>query len=637
MSEILIEKATDILKQNWGFDSFYRDQEQIITAILEDKNTISLVPTGGGKSICFQIPALIKDGTCIVISPLIALIEDQILRLKALNIPAEGVHSGQDPKIQNEILFKFTSGLLKILYISPERLQTETFRTFLKDSKISFIAVDEAHCISQWGYDFRPEYRKIFNIKDKYPEIQICAFTATANSRTLQDIKTYLGSGPFKLFKSSFLKQNIRFGIINTESKLKILTLILKEFKGSGIIYMRSRNGTEILSKKLNSLGYNTRFYHAGMNSEERKITQDKWLVNDTRIIVSTTAFGMGIDKADVRFVIHYNLPTSLEEYYQEAGRAGRDQKLSDAVIIYHNKDLLTMKQRDVDSFPDLNDINITYNNLIKFCNVNFENGKEVKKSFNLAQFVQHNGLPKLLTVRSVTELDRYGFIEITINPKHSQSKIKILLKEYEIDSLSSKDETQFTILKSLISNTKSILESKKHVSENEISRQTGYEIRNIVYHLDKMAEAGMILYEPGNNNIQLIFKYFENIIIDVTELEFRRKRLNRNYRTIERYLEYTDCRQKFILNYFDEKLKGKCGICDTCLNSKNENYTKTELENFYSKVEELLSEGRIEMEVLLYIGTYLNRHKNKQMLKKMIKQGYFQISGNKVVKEVKE
>lgn len=634
MSKILIDKAKDILKQFWGFDSFYQDQEQIITAILKGENTISLVPTGGGKSLCFQIPALIKDGTCLVISPLIALIEDQISRLKSLNIPAEGVHSGQDPKVQNEILYNFTSGHLKMLYISPERLQTETFRSFINEAKISFIAIDEAHCISQWGYDFRPEYRKISNIREIFPDIQMCAFTATANIRTLQDIKSYLGLGAYSLFRSSFLKQNIRFGIIHSESKLKILSLLIKEFQGSGIIYMRSRNGTEILSNKLNSLGYNTMFYHAGMTTEDRKYVQDKWLINETRIIVSTTAFGMGIDKPDVRFVIHYDLPTSMEEFYQEAGRAGRDGKMSDSVIIYHNKDILNMKLRDIDSFPDIKNINTTYHNLIRFSNVNFRDQNEIKLSFDLANFVNKNRLPKLITVRSITELERYGFIAFNINPKHSQSKLKINLNDYEIDSLRSTDEIKFSILKMIIFNTNNIFAIKKPISENEISVQTGYDFSSIKKHLNEMADSGLIAYEPGNQNIQLIFKNHEDIHIDHNELEFRKKRLIRNFNTIKSYLEFKSCRQKYVLKYFDEKLKKKCGICDICLNSKEENYTQHELKYYSERIENMLSTGWAEMEDLIYFGTYLKRHKNKQMLKNFLKKGNFQILGNKILKE---
>jgi ATP-dependent DNA helicase RecQ len=635
MSKILIDKAKAILKEFWGFDSFYLDQEQIITAILKGENTISLVPTGGGKSLCFQIPALIKDGTCIVISPLIALIEDQISRLKSLNIPAEGVHSGQDPKIQNEILHHFTSGHLKMLYISPERLQTESFRSFLNEAKISFIAIDEAHCISQWGYDFRPEYRKISNIREIFPEIQMCAFTATANIRTLHDMKSYLGLGSFTLFRSSFLKHNIRFGIIHSESKLKILSLLIKEFQGSGIIYMRSRNGTEILSTKLNSQGYKTMFYHAGMSTEDRKYVQDKWLFNETRIIVSTTAFGMGIDKPDVRFVIHYDLPTSMEEYYQEAGRAGRDGKISDAVIIYHKKDLLNMKQRDIDSFPDIKHIDITYHNLITFSNVNFRNQNEIKLSFDLANFVKKNSISKVITVRSIIELERYGFIAFNINPKHSHSKLKINLNEYELDELRSTDETKFNLLKTIILNTNNIFAIKQTISEKEISILTGYDFSSIRKHLNEMADLGQIEYTQGNQNIQIIFKNYEYIQINHNELEFRKKRLIRNYNTIKTYLEFGDCRQKYVLKYFDEKLRKKCGICDICLNSKEENYTQNEFKDYSERIEDLLSSGWAEMEDLIYLGTYLKRHKNKQMLKIFLKKGDFQILGNKILKDI--
>ena len=627
MSEILTDKPVEVLKQYWGFDSFYKDQEQIIASILQGKNTISLVPTGGGKSLCFQIPALLKEGTCLVISPLIALIEDQVNRLKKMDIPAEGVHSGQDPKIQNQNLFKFSSGQLKLLYISPERLHTESFKGFLKDSKISFIAVDEAHCISQWGYDFRPEYRKICKVKEIFPDIQICAFTATANSKTLRDIKTYLNMDKYDLFRSSFLKSNIRFGIIETESKLKILTLLLKEFKGSGIIYMRSRNGTEILSNKLNSLGYQTLYYHAGMSSDDRISVQHKWLVNDKRIIVSTTAFGMGIDKPDVRFVIHYDLPTSMEEFYQEAGRAGRDRKLSDAVIIYHNKDLLSMKLRDIDSFPTIDQIIKSYRNLKKQYDLRKGLGKEMMVEFNLGNFVKKSGLPKLTTIKAVTELERCGFIEFNINPKHSQSLVKINLNENEIDSLLKSDDTKYRIIKTLIFTTNDIFLVKKPISEKAISNELN--IKNVSHHLAELADSGGISYEKKSQNIQFLIKDTENVRLDEHELEFRRNRLTYNYKIVKSYLEFEDCKQKYILNYFGEKLKKKCGICYICLNSKNERFTKSEFHDYSDKIKKILSKGWTEMEDLIYIDTYLCRQKNKQMLKGIIKKGHLQVRGN--------
>ncbi|MGE5354810.1 MAG: ATP-dependent DNA helicase RecQ [Deltaproteobacteria bacterium] len=632
MSEILIQKAREILKEYWGYDSFYDDQEKIITAILNRKNTISLVPTGGGKSLCFQVPALLMEGTCLVISPLIALIEDQVGRLKSINIAADGVHSGQDPKIQNEILYDLSNGKLKLLYISPERLQSSSFRTFIRDSNISFIAVDEAHCISQWGYDFRPQYRNIRNIKEIFPEIRISAFTATANEKALSDIKTYLDIKQSDVFKSSFLKNNIRFGIIQTESKLKVLKIMLKQFSGSGIIYMRSRNGTEILSNHLNKYSFNSHFYHAGMSSEERKNVQDNWLKNETRIIVSTTAFGMGIDKPDVRFVIHYDLPTSMEEYYQEAGRAGRDRKLSDSVVLYNKKDLHSMRLRDIDSFPNVGHILNTYRKLASVYNIDFNNKNDEKIHFDLATFIKKNNLPKLLCIRTITELERYGFIEFNFNPKSVNSLVKIIRTENEINNLLSSDEKDYKILKTLILNTNNLFTIKRPVSENTIAQISGFDIKTIIDNLNQLDAEGIIKYEQGHRNLQMIIKKNENNDINENELSFRLNRMVMNFKTIKKYLDFEDCRQKFILDYFGEKLQKNCGNCDICMKYKNKKFSRADFEEFSTFLNSNATEW-FEMEELLFYKSYINRNKNKQMLKKLIKSNAFEISGNKIKK----
>jgi len=622
-----LDKALSVLSKYWGFDSLYSEQEEIISSMLDGKNTISLVPTGGGKSLCFQIPALIKEGTCLVISPLIALIEDQVGRLKSIGVFAEGLHSGLEPDIKAQIENDFVSGKLNLLYISPERLQSPSFREMLTKTTISFVAVDEAHCISQWGYDFRPEYRIISNIRDLFPAVQICAFTATANSITLRDIKKYLRMDSFVLYRSSFLKSNIRFGTIYSENKIKILCLLLNEFEGSGIIYMRSRNGTEILSNKLNRLSYSTLYYHAGMSAEERKEVQEKWLTGETRVIVSTTAFGMGIDKPDVRFVIHYDLPTSIEEFYQEAGRAGRDRKMSDAVILYHEKDFANMKARDIDSFPSLAEIKSTYTNLLIYCNYETGSPGDISFNFDSEGFIRINGLKRNVTFRALAELERFGFIEFSINPKQSRSMIKMLLSDDMLDSLRSKDETAFRILNMIILGANEIFTYKRPVSESRIAELSGIDINIIYRKLDELAEKGHIYYDKIEQDIIITFKNSTGIKPDKKGLKFRKKRLKNNYRNIKSYIGYQDCRQKFVLKYFGEKLKKKCGICDICLKSEDDRFTSHEYAQFSENTKKI-TEHWVDFQDLIYYDGYLNRHKNKRMLKKMLKEGQYQFRG---------
>lgn len=632
MSEILLEQAKNILNKFWGHNSFYPEQEQIILSILKGNDLVALLPTGAGKSICFQVPALILEGTCIVISPLIALIEDQIARLQSIGITAKGVHSGQDPKIQNEILYEFSDSKIKLLYISPERLQSESFRLFLKNSNVSFIAIDEAHCISQWGYDFRPEYRKIYYIRDLFPNIQICAFTATANNKTLMDIRDYLHLRGKTTFRSSFLKENIRFGAIHTESKLKVLTLLLNEFKGSGIIYMRSRNGTEILSQKLNQLGMNTKHYHAGMSAEERFQVQQKWIENESRIIVSTNAFGMGIDKPDVRFVIHFDLPASMEEYYQEAGRGGRDKKMSDAVVIYHKKDIVSLYQREIELFPDIYEIREVYNGLLKF--FKYSQDKKLRYDFELSDFIKSLKIDKKKIVRALSELERYGLIEFNISPTRNYSLIQILLNTNELDQLEKENKIYSDILNFLIFNVNGIFSSKKPISEYQITIKTGYDQDLVVKSLLEMSNDKALIYEHRNNKISLIINPVNEFSINEEELNFRRKRLESNYDQIKSYLEFKDCRQKFILNYFDEKLKKDCDICDHCLKSDDTNFSNAEFKLFYNELSNRVNENMDDIDSILFFESYLKRNRNKQMLKKIIETKEFYIEGRKVIKK---
>lgn len=632
MSEILIEQAKNILNKFWGHKSFYPEQEQIILSILKGNDLVALLPTGAGKSICFQVPALLKDGTCIVISPLIALIEDQIARLQSIGISAKGVHSGQDPKIQNEILYEFSNARIKLLYISPERLQSESFRLFLKNSKVSFIAIDEAHCISQWGYDFRPEYRKIYNIRDLIPNIQICAFTATANSKTLQDIRDYLHLRGKMTYRSSFLKENIRFGAIHTESKLKTLDLLLKEFKGSGIIYMRSRNGTEILSQKLNQLGMNTKHYHAGMSADERFVVQQNWIENEYRIIVSTNAFGMGIDKPDVRFVIHFDLPASMEEYYQEAGRGGRDKKMSDAVVIYHNKDIVNLYQREIELFPDIYEIKEVYNGLLKF--FRYSQDKKLKYDFELRDFLKALKVDKKKIVRALSELERYGLIEFNISPARNYSLIQILLNNKELRQKEIENKIHSDILNFLIFNVNGIFSSKKPFSEYQIALKTGIDQEIVVKSLLKMSNDKAVIYEQRNSKIALIINPVNEFSINEEELNFRRKRLESNFNQIKSYLEFKDCRQKFILNYFDEKLKKDCDICDHCLKSEDTNFSNAEFKLFYNEFSIRVNENTDDIDSILFFESYLKRNRNKQMLKKIIETKEFYIEGRRIIKK---
>ncbi len=633
MSEVLNERVYSILKRYWNFDSFRENQKEIIDAILLKNDIIALIPTGGGKSLCFQLPALAMDGCCLVLSPLIALMNDQVDRLKTLKIPAEALHSGLDKQTSDGILNKFVSGELKLLYISPERLQSVFFRQVLKKTNISFIAVDEAHCISQWGYDFRPDYRKISDIKNIFPGVSIAAFTATANKKTLRDIKTYLNLNAEKVFRGSFFKENIRFGVIKTEKKLKTLELLLKEFQGSGIIYMRSRRGTEKLNLLLKDAGFNSDFYHAGMDNDSRSKTQNKWLQNDIRIMISTTAFGMGIDKPDVRFVIHYDLPTSIEEFYQEAGRAGRDGKLSDSVIIYNDKNLSQLQSNDIDTFPSHEFISSIYNSLVKYFDIKKIPDEGIEFNFDPDKFQLFTGFSKQKIYKAINELERYGFLELSHSVRDSFSMLKIVVDDKKLNKLENTDKAGFNIVKASIHLYEDLFSMYSRISEKKIADKTGFNEKEVIEILKRLDKNGQIIYKQEFSDINILFKDPFDKEINSEELTFRKKRLIFNIKSIRKYLEYSKCRQKFILNYFDEKIKRTCNICDICLKSNSTKFTNSDLSSFKEKISNFGFDENTGIDDLAFIDTYLNRNKNMYMIKKLIKTGELKLAGDKIEK----
>lgn len=631
MSQILINKAKEVLTKYWGYDSFLKSQEEIINSILQGNDTICLIPTGGGKSLCFQIPAIIKEGTCLVISPLIALITDQVEKLKSLNLPADGLHSGMDKNHQNQVIKKVLVGEIKLLYISPEKLNSKSFRKIIEKIDVSFIAVDEAHCISQWGYDFRPDYLDIYKIKNIYPELQVCAFTATANSKTLKDIKSYLKVKKPNIIRGSFLKRNIRFGVVQTEKKLKVLELLIKEFGGSGIIYMRSRKGTVVLDNILRKSGLNSAYYHAGMSNEERFDVQSSWIKNETQVIVSTTAFGMGIDKPDVRFVLHYDLPTSMEEYYQEAGRAGRDGNMSNAVIIYNNKDLMNLTKKSIENFPSIQEIISTYNNLVRYSDIKLIPSEGIAKAFKVEDFFKFNQLPTIKTYRCLSELERIGYISLNISLRDKNSLLKLNIGENELNEFEKNDKIGFEILKASILIYEGLFITKTSISEEQIADKLDIDIKMVLSTLGKLNVKKIVDYEKRSDDIIINFRNIEGLRIDEKALRFRKNLLINNTKSIVKYLEFNKCRQANILNYFGEKLKKACNKCDNCLEVNKTNYDKIEFFNYSQAINNYEFSESTDLDDLIYIDTYIKREKNTQMLKLLIKSGKLSVSGDKV------
>ena len=404
----------DILKQYWGFDSFRPLQEDIIQSVLDGKDTLALLPTGGGKSICFQVPALVKEGICIVISPLIALMKDQVYNLQKRGIAAVAIFSGMHYKDIDRILDNCIYGNTKLLYLSPERLTSDLVRERIKKMKVSLIAVDEAHCISQWGYDFRPPYLQIAEIREYLPKVPIMALTATATPEVVKDIQEKLEFKRGEVFQQSFLRENLAYVVLEEEGKMEKLFKVLTGVRGSGLVYVRNRRKTKEIAMFLKKYRITADYYHAGLTNEERSQKQEAWINDKIRIIVATNAFGMGIDKPDVRVVVHMDLPDSLEAYFQEAGRAGRDGQKSYAVLLYNQGDKLDLERRFELSFPPLKEVRLTYQALGSYLQLAVGSGEGESYDFDLVEFSRVYGFSTVKTFNCLKVLERAGWIALS-------------------------------------------------------------------------------------------------------------------------------------------------------------------------------------------------------------------------------
>ncbi|MCB0586106.1 MAG: ATP-dependent DNA helicase RecQ, partial [Phaeodactylibacter sp.] len=404
----------EILKKYWGYDGFRPLQEDIIRSVLEGKDTLALMPTGGGKSICYQVPALCREGICIVVSPLIALMKDQVENLKQRNIPAEAIYSGMHYRDIDRILDNCVYGNIKLLYLSPERLTTELARVRIQKMKASLLAVDEAHCVSQWGYDFRPPYLQIAEMREVLPGVPILALTATATPEVARDIQEKLAFRQENLLQKSFERPNLSYSVLHEEDKLKKLAEILHRVPGSGIVYVRSRRRTKEIARYLQRQKIRADFYHAGLDTEERSRKQEEWMNNKSRVVVSTNAFGMGIDKPDVRVVVHMELPDSLEAYFQEAGRAGRDGRKSYAVLLYNDSDRQNLERRFEQSFPGLKEVQRVYRALGSYFQLATGSGEGQSFDFEIVEFARNFQIKIVQAYSCLKILEQAGWIVLT-------------------------------------------------------------------------------------------------------------------------------------------------------------------------------------------------------------------------------
>lgn len=625
----------EILKRYWSYNSFRPLQEEIINSVMSKQDTLALLPTGGGKSLCFQIPALMQEGICIVVSPLIALMKDQVENLRNRGVKALVVHSGMSANEVDAALDNAIYGSYKFLYLSPERLRTEMFKTRVSKMNVSFIAVDEAHCISQWGYDFRPDYLLIKEIQEYTGKIPIVALTATATPEVTLDIMNKLGFEKPNLIKGNFERENLSYVVRYTEDKNGSLLRIAKSINGSGIVYVRERKRAQEIAGFLNSQGISADSYHAGFSSKLRSNKQDQWMSGTISVIVSTNAFGMGIDKGDVRFVCHYDMPESLEAYYQEAGRAGRDGERSFAVLLWNNHDIKRLRQIVKVTFPETEYLSSIYQKLYRFCDIAYGDGKDFVTRFNLKDFAIQYKLHAATAYYAIKYLESEGFLKLT-EELNNPSRIMFIVNRDELYGVQLKDEILDTFIKSLLRLYQELFSNYVSIDEEFIARVTRNSVAAISAMLIKLSRMGVIAYIPGAKSPLLIFNLDRESESGFSiSKESYTKKLDSFNKRIESVISYanqnTKCRSGYLVEYFGQKEWQKCGICDVCIGKKK----MQESAGYQQEVERKLIELLIESPRTLSELTLLLNDDTKyylELLRNMADRGGIKIEGDIII-----
>lgn len=562
----------NILEEYWGYTNFREKQEEIINSILNGKDTLGLLPTGGGKSITFQVPGMILEGITIVITPLISLMKDQVDNLLKRDIKALYLHSGMRKRQIDNAIDKCLYGNYKFLYISPERLASESFISNLRLMNVSLIVVDEAHCISQWGYDFRPSYLNISKIRDLFPSVPVLALTASATAEVINDITTTLKFRNGNIFKKSFHRDNIYYLVRYTEDKMEKLKNILRKTNGSAIVYVRSRRKSKMISDELQAAGFSADFYHAGLITEEKQDKQDKWQKNQIQTIVATNAFGMGIDKPDVRTVVHIDVPNSLEEYYQEAGRAGRDLKRSYAVMLAAPIDKVTLKRRIAETFPPKETITKVYERVCNFLEIGIGEGFEQLYEFNLDLFCSTFKYKRQIVENSLKILTQSKYFEY-IEEIETQSRIMILVNKSDLYNINGSNPTFDRILELLLRNYTGLYADYVFIDEHSLSYKYDIPFQDIINALIFFNRQHVLHYIPRRRT-PYIFMTSSRVDIKYVEYpkyayEDSKARLEKRINSMIKYtFNSEECREKIILEYFGEKAK-ECNHCDICIERK--------------------------------------------------------------------
>lgn len=589
----MADKYLKVLQQYWGYPDFRGIQRNIIESIGEGRDTLGLMPTGGGKSITFQVPALVKEGVCIVITPLIALMKDQVVHLCERGIQADAIYSGRTRQEIVQVLENCIFGGVKILYISPERLSSELFQKKLSHMKVSFITVDEAHCISQWGYDFRPSYLSIADIRKLKPDAPILALTATATPDVVEDIQDRLGFKDKNVFKMSFYRKNLAYVVRNSSDKFQELVHILRSVPGSSIVYVRSRKRCKEISNALNDSGISATFYHAGLDSATKDERQDKWQHDEVRTMVATNAFGMGIDKPNVRVVIHIDCPDSLEAYFQEAGRAGRDGNKAYAVLLYNDGDQRKLEKRIVDSFPTKEYIADVYEHLAYFYQIGIGSGKGRTFEFNIEKFCFTYKYFPIPVDSALRILERSGYIHYESDPDDN-ARVMFKLTREDLYCLRTTNPDEENVITTLLRLYGGLFTDYAYIDESMIAMQTGINKQQLYLILKSLSNRKIIDFIPRKKIPYITYlqrrEDGSSIFISHEVYEERKEQYIRRIRCIEAYAKNDHvCRSRQLLRYFGEENDKDCKKCDVCLSNVSENVQENRLATGRNRIIELL------------------------------------------------
>ncbi|MGZ4157202.1 MAG: RecQ family ATP-dependent DNA helicase [Bacteroidia bacterium] len=604
----------EILEKYWGFRSFRPLQEEIINSVMNGNDTLALLPTGGGKSICFQVPAMTKEGICVVVSPLIALMKDQVESLTNKGIKAIAISSAMHKREIDIALDNCVHGNIKFLYLSPERLENEMVKMRLQKMNVNLIAIDESHCISQWGYDFRPSYLKLELLRDILPKVPVLALTATATTEVVKDIQEKLHFKKKNVLQKSFERKNLAYIVLNEEDKLVRLIKVANNVKGQGIVYVRNRKKTQDITSYLKSHKISADFYHAGLDSKTRDQKQNDWINNKTRIIVCTNAFGMGIDKPDVRFVVHIDLPDSLEAYFQEAGRAGRDELKAFSILLYNNGDRIELQRNLETSFPSIEEIKQTYQALVYYYQMPTGSGSGTTLSFDIAAFCDTYKLQAITVFNSLKFIEREGYISLA-DAFYQPARIKLEMNREDLYKFQISNPTFDVFIKLLLRSYSGLFDNFVKINEFDLAKKANIKQEDIINRLNYLHKNKIIVYVPQTELPLLTFLRprvdTKDLTLSKENFSLLKKRATERVESVLHYAEsHHKCRSQILIAYFGETNTTRCNQCDVCLEENRKTLHTDEFENISGQIKQLLNVHPMELRTL--VNSITDVHEDK-------------------------